>query len=130
MNKTIQSSGKRKTAIARATLSKGTGAVYIDGKSLEIFQPKLSREKIREPLRLAKHSDVDIKVSLMGGGISSQAEAARLSISRALVEHNKANKQVFLDYDRALLVADVRRKESGKPNSHGKARSKRQKSYR
>ena len=127
---TIQASGKRKTAIARATLNKGSGNIMINGKSLDVFQPKLAREKIREPLRLVKHQDVDIRVSLMGGGMMSQAEAARLSISRALVEHNPTFKKTLLEYDRALLVADVRRKESGKPNSHGKARAKRQKSYR
>jgi len=130
MSKTIQASGKRKTAIARATLSKGSGKVRINGKTLDTFQPRLSREKIMEPLKLVKHSDVDIAIKTEGGGVTSQAEAARLSISRALAEHNKANKPVFLDYDRALLVADVRRKEAAKPNSHGKARSKRQKSYR
>ncbi|PLW79724.1 30S ribosomal protein S9 [Candidatus Woesearchaeota archaeon] len=130
MSKTIQTSGKRKTAIARATLSKGTGRVRLNGRLLETFEPKLAREKIAEPLKLVKHTDVDINISLMGGGVSSQAEAARLSISRALVEHNESNKKTFLDYDRTLLVADVRRKESSKPNSHGKARAKRQKSYR
>lgn len=128
--KTIQSSGKRKSAIARATLNKGKGLVTINGKSLNVYQPKLAREKIQEPLRLVKHDDVNINISLVGGGITSQAEAARLSISRALVEYNKSFKTIFLDYDRTLLVADVRRKESGKPNSHGQARAKRQKSYR
>jgi ribosomal protein S9 len=53
-----------------------------------------------------------------------------LAIARALVEKDKKLKEVFLDYDRQLLVADVRQKESAKPNSHGKARAKRQKSYR
>jgi len=51
-------------------------------------------------------------------------------IARALVEHTPSLKSVFLDYDRNLLVADVRLKEPVKPNKHGSARSKKQKSYR
>ena len=73
---------------------------------------------------------VDIHVSVNGGGFNAQAEAARLAIARALVKHSKKLEKVFLTYDRHLLVADVRRKETRKPNTHGKARAKRQKSYR
>jgi len=76
--------------------------------------------------------NVDINVNVFGGGIASQAEASRLAIARALVEYTKSErlKEKFLKYDRHLLVADVRRKETRKPNSHSKARAKRQKSYR
>ncbi|MEK6868559.1 MAG: 30S ribosomal protein S9, partial [Nanoarchaeota archaeon] len=53
-------------------------------------------------------------------------------IARGLVAFTNSNalKSIYLDYDRLLLVADVRHKESAKPNSHGQARSKVQKSYR
>lgn len=130
MKKVIQTSGKRKSAIARATLKKGTGKVRLNGQLIDTIQPRLAREKIMEPLKIVNCNDVDINVSLNGGGMTGQAEAARLSISRALVEYNPTYKQTLLGYDRALLVADVRRKEPSKPNSHGKARAKRQKSYR
>ena len=73
---------------------------------------------------------VDISVNVSGGGVSSQADAARLAMARALAKYSKKLEKVFLNYDRHLLVADVRRKEATKPNTHGKARSKRQKSYR
>ena len=75
---------------------------------------------------------VDIDINVAGGGIISQAEASRLAIARALVEYSKSNslKDSFLKYDRHLLVADTRRKEASKPNRHGQARAKRQKSYR
>ena len=71
-------------------------------------------------------------MNVFGGGISSQADASRLAIAKGLVEFSKNDKlkEDFLNYDRNLLVADVRRKESAKPNRHGQARAKRQKSYR
>ena len=87
-----------------------------------------------EPLILAGDivNKVDIDINVFGGGVNSQAEASRLAIAKALVEHTKSEKlkETFLKYDRNLLVADVRRKESAKPNCHGQSRAKRQKSYR
>lgn len=131
--KVVHTSGKRKEAIARATLKAGKGKVRINNLSLDTVEPKLARMKIREPLMLAGNvaKKVDISVRVYGGGQMSQAEAVRLAIARALVEHSKDDRleKVFLDYDRQLLVADVRRKEVNKPN-RSKARAKRQKSYR
>jgi len=130
--KTILTSGKRKSAIARAKLVAGTGSVTINKQNIDHFEPKIARLKIQEPLILAGSlaQKIDIDVNMVGGGFMGQVQAARLAIARALVEKDKKLKEVFLDYDRQLLVADVRQKESAKPNSHGKARSKRQKSYR
>jgi len=128
----IQVSGKRKRAIARATIKKGTGKVRINNLSLEHYGNKLSRERIKEPLILAGKiaTQVDINVNVRGGGPTGQADAIRLAIGRALIEHTPSLKNVFLEYDRTLIVADVRRKEVSKPNRHGQARAKRQKSYR
>jgi small subunit ribosomal protein S9 len=130
--KIIHKSGKRKTAIARATLSEGRGIVKINNVPIDEYQPKLSRLKLREPLLLAGDAvnKVNISVNVAGGGVNSQAEAARLAAARALVAHDKKLEKVFLNYDRNLLVADVRRKETHKPNCRGKARAKKQKSYR
>ncbi len=132
--KSINTSGKRKMAIARAALRQGTGIVRINNIPIDFIEPKISRLKLREPLILADDvaGKVDIDVSVSGGGISSQAEASRLAIAKALVSYTKNDKlkEVFLNYDRNLLVADVRRKETSKPNRHGQARSKVQKSYR
>ena len=85
-----------------------------------------------EPLTLAgdEAKKFDVLVRVEGGGNAGQADAARLAIGRALISSNPALKQILLDYDRQLLVADIRRKESAKPNSHGQARAKVQKSYR
>lgn len=132
--KTIVVSGKRKTATARATIKAGKGNVRINDKALEGYSPEMYQMKIKEPLMLAEDhaKKVDIDVDVNGGGINSQAEAARLAIAKALIAFTKDKKleKQFLDYDRQLLVADVRRKEVKKPNAHGKARSKVQKSYR
>ena len=132
MVKIIHAKGKRKRATARATLREGKGKVRINGRLLDIVEPKLARMKMREPLLLAGDiaGKVNIDVSIFGGGVMSQADAARLAIGKSLVLYNKKLEKLFLDYDRQLLVADVRRKESAKPNRHGQARAKRQKSYR
>lgn len=132
MKKVIHLSGKRKRAIARATLKEGKGIIRINGRSIDCFEPEFAKQKIMEPILLAggNLSNFDINVKIIGGGVTSQADAARLAIAKTLVENNQSLKKVFLDYDRTLLVADVRRKECAKPNRHGQARSKTQKSYR
>jgi len=131
IGKEIQTTGKRKAAIARATLTPGKGQVFINAFSLKQYSPETAKLRIQEPLLLAGDTakQVDIKIKVTGGGWNGQAEAVRLSIAKALVLLNKDLKKIFLDYDRHLLVADVRRKEPCKPND-SKARAKRQKSYR
>lgn len=130
--KIINTSGTRKSAIARASLSPGSGVVRINSHLLQTISPVIYRTKIEEPLLIAGDivKNVNLNVIVNGGGINSQAEAARLAIAKALVSYDKKLHKLFLDYDRTLLVADVRRKETHKPNRHGKARAKVQKSYR
>lgn len=131
MKKAIHTSGKRKRSIARATLNPGVGIIRVNNILLDDFQPTIAREKIREPFIIANNpTDVNVSINTMGGGIMSSAIAARTAAARALVENSPGLKKVFLEYDRTLLVSDVRVKESAKPNRHGKARSKTQKSYR
>ncbi|MEK6868916.1 MAG: 30S ribosomal protein S9 [Nanoarchaeota archaeon] len=134
MMKNILTSGKRKRAIARATTRPGNGIVKINNLVLDYYEPKMYRLKLREPLIIAGDvaNKVDISVNVIGGGIASQADASRLAIAKGLVEFSKNSKlkEDFLNYDRNLLVADVRRKEPAKPNRHGQARAKVQKSYR
>jgi small subunit ribosomal protein S9 len=132
--KRIRTSGKRKRAVARAVTTEGKGKITINGKPYEILQI-FDRLKIEEPIRIAKNIlgklDFDISVNVRGGGEKGQIEAARVAISRAIVAAtlNKEIERAFLDYDRNLLVADVRRKEAYKPGD-SKARKKRQTSYR
>ena len=134
VQKAINVSGSRKKAIARATIKEGTGKIRINKQLLSTIEPEISRLRIQEPLSIAKDyaSKVNIDVNVNGGGSESQIEATRLAIAKALLAYSKNNSQLkkdFLDYDRHLLVADVRRNESHKPND-SKPRAKRQKSYR
>ena len=133
MAKIIHTSGKRKTAIARATFRSGKARVRVNNKPVEFYQPELARLKIQEPLELAgKHSKrVDINISVQGGGVMGQAEASRTAIARGIVEWSGDEdlQKLFQSYDRALLVNDTRRKEPKHPMGRG-ARKKRQKSYR
>jgi len=130
----ITISGKRKTAIAKATIRKGTGIIRINKKPVELY-PYFQKLTLLEPIRIAedvlKQKDFDIDVNAKGGGTESQAEASRLAIAKAIILFTKSQelKNAYLSYDRSLLVADVRRKEMYKPGD-SKARASRQKSYR
>jgi len=132
--KVLLTSGKRKTAIARATVREGQGRVRVNNVPIEIFEPEIARQKIMEPLIRAgeeawKQLDIDIKVS--GGGFMGQAEAARTSIARALIKWTKSKhvKTVLTEYDRTMIAGDPRRKEPKKFGGPG-ARARDQKSYR
>jgi small subunit ribosomal protein S9 len=130
----VTTSGKRKTAIARATIQKGQGRVRVNKIPIEIHDPELARLKIMEPLILAgekKVNKIDVKVKVAGGGIMGQADAARTAIAKGLVKYfdDQTLKEMFLKHDRSLLVNDPRRKEPKHPLGRG-ARKKRQKSYR
>lgn len=132
--KVLLVSGKRKTATARATLKAGRGRIRINNTALEIFEPKIVRDKIMEPLLLAgdenwKHLDINIKLS--GGGFMGQAEAARIALARGLWHWSKKAhlKTIFTAYDRTMLAGDPRRKETKKFGGAG-ARARDQKSYR
>ncbi len=132
----VNAVGKRKTAVARATLKEGSGNVRINKKPLQILEPEVVREKIAEPLFIASQlgidlASIDIEVNVRGGGFMGQAEATRTAIARGLVAwtENEQLKAAFLRYDRTLLVSDTRRTEPKKFLRKG-ARARRQKSYR
>ena len=131
--KIVITSGKRKTAIAKAVVRDGVGRVRINKIPLEIYQPELARLTIMEPLIIAKDlaKKVDIDVTVNGGGVMGQDEAARTAIARGLVEWSgdEELRKAYLQYDRYLLVNDVRRKEPKKQGGRG-ARKRRQTSYR
>ncbi|RQD91555.1 30S ribosomal protein S9 [Methanosalsum natronophilum] len=131
--KVVTSSGKNKRAIARATVTQGTGKIRVNKVPIEIFQPEFAKLKIMEPLILAKDavSELDIDVDAKGGGIVGQANAIRTAISKGIVEWTNDTKirDKFSDYDRNLLVSDSRQKETKKFGGPG-ARAKYQKSYR
>ena len=129
----VNTSGKRKTAIARATVKEGSGKVTINKTPLAIYSPELARLKIEEPLQLVpeKAAKVDISVLVQGGGVMGQAAAVRTAIARGLVDYYKDDEleALFRAYDRTLIVNDDRNKLPKKPMGPG-ARAKKQKSYR
>ena len=86
--KIVNTSGKRKTAIARATIRKGNGIIRINSKLIDIYEPELAKLKIMEPVRLAgkKADKVNIDVLVDGGGFMGQASAIRTAIARGLVK--------------------------------------------
>jgi small subunit ribosomal protein S9 len=133
MVKIINTSGKRKTAIARATLKSGKGRIRINSVPLELCNNDLVRMKISEPLNLVPNAvnGVDVMIDVHGGGIMGQAEAIRTALARGILKwHNDPRiKDMYLTFDRTLLVNDSRQKESKKPHGRG-ARKKFQKSYR
>ena len=131
--KVVNTSGKRKTSIARANVRKGNGKVRINKIPLELLTPELARFKIMEPLNIAgkKAERLDIEVNVKGGGFMGQASATRTAIAKGLVKYlNDENLEaLYKQYDRSLLVSDPRRKMPKRPLGRG-ARKKRQKSYR
>jgi len=132
MAEVIIASGKRKSAVARAYIKKGKGVVRINSMNINAY-PEFIRNIMYEPLYLAEkyRNKVDIRVNVRGGGPISQAEAARTAIAKALAEFSGDDeiKQIFMEYDRSLMVSDTRRAEPKKQLGRG-ARKRRQKSYR
>ncbi|MEM2954615.1 MAG: 30S ribosomal protein S9 [Candidatus Nanoarchaeia archaeon] len=134
MAKVVHVSGKRKTAIARATIKEGAGIIRINKIPLEVYNQEVARMRIREPLLIAGElaSKINANINVKGGGWHSQAEAARQALAKGMVRffESKDLEKAFLDYDRTLLVADIRRKEPKKFGRHSRARARRQTSYR
>lgn len=127
-------SGKKKTAIARATVREGQGRVRINAQPVELTEPEMAQLKMLEPFRIAEtdlRDQVDVEVDVSGGGVMGQADAARTAIARGLVEFtNDAElRDAYMTFDRSLLVNDVRQAESKKWGGPG-ARARYQKSYR
>mgnify|MGYP001209766479 FL=1 len=138
--KVVHTSGKRKTAVARATVKAGKGRVRVNSEPIEILQPSLSRRKAMEPLVIAhamkRLAKADINILTHGGGIMGQTDAIRTAIARGLVHYNggaegedEELRKEYLRFDRSLLVNDPRRKEPKHQLGRG-ARRKKQKSYR
>lgn len=137
----VQTFGKKKTAIAVAHCKAGNGMIRVNGRPLELVQPEILRLKAFEPLLILgkeRFANVDIRVRVSGGGQTSQIYAIRQALSKAIVAYNQkyvdeASKQeirnILINYDRSLLVADPRRCEPKKFGGPG-ARARYQKSYR
>jgi len=119
----IHKVGRRKTSVARVYLSKGKGKITINKKDFKDYFPtNLLRYKIEQAQSVVDEKDqYDIMVNVFGGGLTGQAEAIRLAISRALVERNPENKEKLKA--QSLLTRDSRMVERKKPGQK-KARKK------
>ena len=106
--------GRRKTATARTRVYAGSGNITVNGRAFEDYFPRKTLQMIvRQPLALTKLTEqYDIKVNVCGGGISGQAEAVRLGISRALLQADPALRGVLKHA--GLLTRDARKKERKK----------------
>lgn len=130
----IITSGKRKRAVARAVLTEGSGKINVNKKNYKTLQ-MFDRLRIEEPLRIAEKIlgklNFDVNINIRGGGEKGQVDAARLALAKVIVKFSNSEEltKAYLDYDRNLLVADIRRKETCKPGD-SKARKKRQSSKR
>lgn len=116
----INSTGRRKTAVARVYLKQGTGAIIVNDRDYKVYFPQIHiQTKVAEALREVGVENIyDIKVNVNGGGINGQAEAVRLGIARALVELNAEFKPALKT--KKLLTRDprsVERKKYGQPKA-------------
>jgi small subunit ribosomal protein S9 len=123
MDKIINTLGRRKTAVARIYMKTGSGNILVNGKDYKNYFPTMMLQKsINEPFKVTSHEgQFDIKVNLDGGGITGQAEALRLAISRALVELNEENRPLLKPF--GYLTRDPRMVER-KKFGQAKARKK------
>ncbi len=111
---TIQTTGRRKQAIARVRMTPGTGKITANGREFENYFPSaVHRTLITEPLRITGREEAfDIDVTLSGGGLSGQAGAFRLGVTRALVASDQEDRPAVKAA--GLLTRDPRKKESKK----------------
>ena len=110
----VQSTGRRKEAVARVRLRPGTGKITINGRTFEDFFPMATHRMIvAEGLKLTTTDETyDVDATLHGGGVSGQAGAMRMGIARALVELDEEARPTLKKA--GLLTRDARAKESKK----------------
>ena len=115
--------GRRKTAVARVYVSEGKGNITINNRELKnYFTTATLQYKVQQTLMLTENlTSYDIKVNVYGGGVTGQAEAIRLAITRALVSINEEHKAVLKP--EGLLTRDprmVERKKFGQKKARKK----------
>jgi len=119
----IHKIGRRKTAVARIYLSEGTGNITVNKKEMSTYFPTGTLQyKVKQALMLTENlENFDVKVNVYGGGITGQAEAIRLAISRAMCELNDENRGILKP--EGLLTRDprmVERKKFGQKKARKK----------
>ena len=121
--------GRRKTAVARVFLKKGSGKIVVNDKPVdEFFSRETGRMVVRQPLVLTEHTETfDILVNVVGGGESGQAGAVRHGITRALIDYDETLKPALSQA--GFVTRDARAVERKKVGLH-KARRRKQFSKR
>ena len=116
-------SGRRKTAVARIYLKDGNGTITINGKDHKEYFPTLPLQYIVNQAFIVAEvtGQYDVKVNVAGGGIKGQAEAVRLAIAKAIVELDAIRKPALRA--KGLMTRDNRMVERKKPG-RAKARKK------
>lgn len=119
----IHKIGRRKTAVARVYVSEGKGNITINKKDLASYFPTATLQyKVNQPLVLTENDkNFDVKVNVYGGGITGQAEAVRLALSRAMCEVDAENRTILKP--EGLLTRDprmVERKKFGQKKARKK----------
>jgi len=119
----IHKIGRRKTAVARVYISKGKGNITVNDKDFKsYFTTGTLQYKVNQPLALTENlGNFDIKVNVYGGGVTGQAEAVRLALSRAMCELNEENRIILKQ--EGLLTRDprmVERKKFGQKKARKK----------
>nr|WP_297789365.1 30S ribosomal protein S9 [uncultured Allomuricauda sp.] len=115
--------GRRKTAVARVYVSEGSGNITVNKRDLnDYFTTGTLQYKVRQPFTLTEtDGNYDVKVNVYGGGITGQAEAVRLALSRAMCEIDAENRAVLKP--EGLLTRDprmVERKKFGQKKARKK----------
>ncbi len=115
--------GRRKTAVARVYVSDGKGNITVNKRDLADYFPTATLQyKVKQPFSLTNNEDnFDVKVNVYGGGITGQAEAIRLALSRALCEMDAEHRSVLKP--EGLLTRDprmVERKKFGQKKARKK----------
>ncbi len=110
----IISLGRRKTSVARVTLTEGSGNVYVNGVEGKEYFPILTQQfKLNQPFKLTgTEGKFDVTVNVDGGGTTGQVEAVRLGIARALVSADEAHKPLLKAED--LMTRNPREVERKK----------------
>jgi small subunit ribosomal protein S9 len=124
MEKQKNAVGRRKEAVTRVFLSKGSGQITINGKDYKSYFPLVYlQNQVESPLKVAEAMDkFDILVNAAGGGVKGQAEACKLAISRALLE-------VSADYRPALKAAGLLKRDPRSVERKKPGRKKARRSY-
>ena len=119
----IHKIGRRKTAVARVYVSTGKGTITVNKKDVNTYFPTATLQyKVNQPLALTNNEgNCDVKVNVFGGGVTGQAEAVRLALSRAMCELDEENRGILKP--EGLLTRDprmVERKKFGQKKARKK----------